>query len=96
MTAQLHATELVKQMVGKNTLNGWDVLVSYNEDQINELLSMRSKSIKGLLTRLNFTTEEKKRIVITKSLLRMNFTEHRSSVLEARKDAENRLEIQTW
>lgn len=34
---------LVKAMEGKNTLHGWDVLVSYDEDMVNTLLAARSQ-----------------------------------------------------
>jgi hypothetical protein len=60
MALQLQTTDLVKQMSGKNTLNGWDVLVSYNEDQINSLLSLRAKTVTALAN-LTFDTQEKKR-----------------------------------
>ena len=61
MTTQVDVPELVKQMTGKDTLNGWDVLVSYSEDQINRLLSIRAASVAGL-SNINFTTEENKRM----------------------------------
>ena len=56
----MQGKDLVKEMKGKDTLNGWDVLVSYDEAQINRLLSIRSASITAL-SDLQFTTQEKKR-----------------------------------
>ncbi|KAF5544644.1 hypothetical protein FMEXI_6473 [Fusarium mexicanum] len=40
--------ELVEAMKGEDTLSGWDVLVSYNEAQLNALLAERART-------LNFT-----------------------------------------
>ncbi|KAF5964366.1 hypothetical protein FBULB1_12839 [Fusarium bulbicola] len=40
--------ELVEAMKGEDTLSGWDVLVSYNESQLNALLAERART-------LNFT-----------------------------------------
>lgn len=35
--------ELVKRMEGRDTLNQWDVLVSYDEDTVNALLKARAQ-----------------------------------------------------
>ncbi|KAG7420974.1 hypothetical protein Forpe1208_v000090 [Fusarium oxysporum f. sp. rapae] len=39
--------KLVQEMIGKDTLNGWDMVVSYNESKLNELLQKRAESMKG-------------------------------------------------
>ncbi|OBS29547.1 hypothetical protein FPOA_03484 [Fusarium poae] len=39
--------KLVQEMVGKDTLNGWDMVVSYNEGKLNELLQKRAESMTG-------------------------------------------------
>ncbi|KAL2063763.1 hypothetical protein VTL71DRAFT_5568 [Oculimacula yallundae] len=57
MAARLQTLDLVEQMKGKNTLNGWDVLVSYNEKQINDLLKVRTETV-GTLSKMAFQTEE--------------------------------------
>jgi hypothetical protein len=57
MADQVTTTELVRQMSGKDTLNGWDVLVSYDEAQINVLLNLRAETI-TTLTNIVFNTEE--------------------------------------
>ena len=61
MADQLQTKDLVNEMKGKDTINGWDVLVSYDEAQINRLLSIRSASITAL-SDLQFSTQEKKRM----------------------------------
>ncbi|KAK6333040.1 hypothetical protein TWF718_010864 [Orbilia javanica] len=40
---QLGFKDLVGEMEGKNTLNGWDILVSYSLDQLNLLLGQRAQ-----------------------------------------------------
>ena len=42
--------DLVSIMTGADTLSGWDVLVSYDEHQINALLAERLSSIGDLNT----------------------------------------------
>jgi hypothetical protein len=43
----VHYSSLESQMEGADTLNGFDVLVSYNQDEINALLATRAKAIPG-------------------------------------------------
>ncbi|KAL6718462.1 hypothetical protein ACLMJK_004553 [Lecanora helva] len=69
MADQLQTKDLVSAMSGKDTLNGWDVLVSYDEAQINNLLSIRADSVTAL-SNLQFSTQEK--IPFTKPPKTMN------------------------
>ncbi|MCJ1281789.1 hypothetical protein MMC26_001112 [Xylographa opegraphella] len=48
MAKKLSTADLVKEMNGRDTLNGWDVLVSYDEDSINKLLSVRAEALTTL------------------------------------------------
>ena len=50
---QQNLPTLVTEMAGKDTLCGWDVLVSYNENQINSLLQARASDI-GMLRPLTW------------------------------------------
>ena len=45
-------------MVGCDTLNGWDCLVSYSEDAINSLLAERATAL-GVLDPLTWTAQYK-------------------------------------
>ena len=38
--------ELIGDMSGRDTLSGWDVLVSYQEDKINGMLASRAQRLK--------------------------------------------------
>jgi len=55
MANQVAFNELVSQMVGKDTLNGWDVLITYDEIKVNELLKARASMIQGVTTMEPFT-----------------------------------------
>jgi hypothetical protein len=44
-------------MTGKDTLNGWDVLVSYNEAQVNKLLDKRAQALQALTQNVSFAIE---------------------------------------
>lgn len=57
MADQVSTTDLVKQMSGRDTLNGWDVLISYDEAQINSLLNLRAETI-TTLKNMVFSNEE--------------------------------------
>jgi hypothetical protein len=57
MAKRLTTTELVSQMTGKDTLNGWDVLVSYNEAQVNKLLDKRAQALQALTQNVSFAIE---------------------------------------
>jgi len=41
----VNLTDLASSMKGKDTLSGWDVLVSYNEVQLNTLLEIRAQAL---------------------------------------------------
>ena len=41
----VNLTDLASSMKGKDTLSGWDVLVSYNEVQLNALLEIRAQAL---------------------------------------------------
>ncbi|PKY03297.1 hypothetical protein P168DRAFT_305598 [Aspergillus campestris IBT 28561] len=49
MAKQLKYLELVEQMKGRQTINGYDVLVSYSQEKINQLLQARSESLTSIL-----------------------------------------------
>ncbi|KAJ5359332.1 uncharacterized protein N7496_011745 [Penicillium cataractarum] len=51
---QLAYTDLINEMSGKDTLSGWDCLVSYNEDQVNQMLADRASKL-GLLEPLKWS-----------------------------------------
>jgi hypothetical protein len=48
MATQLAYPDLVKAMVGKDTLSGWDVLVTYDENKVNDLLKTRAQMFSGV------------------------------------------------
>jgi len=48
MATQLAYPDLVKAMVGKDTLSGWDVLVTYDENKVNDLLKARAQTFSGV------------------------------------------------
>lgn len=50
MAQQLGFSDLAKEMNGKETVNGWDVLVSYPLDTVNKLLRARSETMKNVLS----------------------------------------------
>ncbi|KAK6544733.1 hypothetical protein TWF694_001418 [Orbilia ellipsospora] len=49
MANKLPFSDLVNEMKGKETTNGWDMLVSYNVQQINDLLKVRAEKLPGVL-----------------------------------------------
>lgn len=49
MAQQLEFPALVEKMKGSNTTEGYDVLVSYSEEKINQLLRSRSEELKSIL-----------------------------------------------
>ncbi|KAF3040476.1 hypothetical protein E8E12_005074 [Didymella heteroderae] len=55
MAVRLTTPQLVEQMKGRDTLNGWDVLVSYNEAQVNALLDKRAQALQALTQNVSFT-----------------------------------------
>lgn len=48
MAYQKNLTDLISDMKAKNTLMGWDVLVSYDVDALNGVLQQRSKQLTPL------------------------------------------------
>lgn len=50
MAKQRTFSNLAKEMNGKETVNGWDVLVSYPLDTVNKLLAARSKTMEKVLS----------------------------------------------
>lgn len=49
MAEQLDFPGLLEEMKGKRTTNGFDVLVSYSQDKVNELLKTRSQDLTSIL-----------------------------------------------
>jgi hypothetical protein len=49
MATQLDFPELSKKMKGLNTTEGYDILISYTEEKINQLLRERSEKLKSIL-----------------------------------------------
>ncbi|EIT73596.1 hypothetical protein AO1008_04773 [Aspergillus oryzae 100-8] len=49
MATQLDFPALSKQMMGKWTTEGFDILVSYSEEKVNQLLRARSEQLKSIL-----------------------------------------------
>ncbi|KAJ9105056.1 hypothetical protein QFC19_003688 [Naganishia cerealis] len=47
------AVDLPTQMNGKDSLNGWDMLIAYNEDVLNTSLAERASEVPKLLTGLD-------------------------------------------
>lgn len=44
-------------MTGKDTLKGWDVLVSYNQAQVNVLLEKGAQALQAQTQNISFTVE---------------------------------------
>ncbi|KAJ5520797.1 hypothetical protein N7463_001250 [Penicillium fimorum] len=50
MATQLKFTALLKEMKAKRTTNGYDILVSYSEEKVNQLLQARSRDLSSILS----------------------------------------------
>jgi hypothetical protein len=52
MAEGLSKEDIVKAMTAADTLNGWDVLVAYDEKKVNQILAFRASQVPDVLTGL--------------------------------------------